>query len=124
MPARRLLALLATCLLALAVSGCVSLDYDLSQISIPVDARPAPADAREVEPFRIEASNVLWVYGLFGHEQPDVAALLAERAEGYDRIAGFRVSQNSSFHQWLATHLSLTLFRMRKVVIEGQLIRD
>lgn len=71
-----------------------------------------------VEPFTIEAHNVLWVHGLFGHAPPDVAALVA------DRIAGFRVRQDSGFHDWLITHLSLTLVRRRTVVIEGQLVRD
>ena len=111
-------------LAALAASGCVALEYGLAELPIPIDARPAPATATAVEPFRIEASNILWVHGLFGHEQPDVAALLAEQVEGYDRVASFRVRQTSNIHQWLATHLSLTLFRMRRVVIEGELVRD
>ncbi len=119
---KQLLARTAPLLLVLAAS-CVSLDYDLSGLSMPVSAKPAEATAATVEPFEIEAKNVLWIHGLFGHEQPDVAALLAERAEGYDAVAGFRVRQTSNIHQWLATHLSLTLVRMRTVVIEGQLVR-
>lgn len=113
-----------TLLLALLISGCVSLDYDLTSIPIPISAKPADASAGEVEDFEIEAKNVLYFHGLFGHEQPDVTALLAAEATGYDRIAGLRVSQSSNFSQWLLTHLSLTLIRMRTVVIEGQLIRD
>ena len=111
-------------LLAFLTLGCVSLDYDLSSVPVPISAKPASAEAGTVEDFRIEVRNTLYVHGLFGHEQPDVAALVAERAEGWDRIAGFRVQQTSNIHHWLLTHLSITLVRMRKVVIVGQLVRD
>ena len=104
--------------------GCVSLDYDLSAVPIPVSAKPAVPGEVTAERFRIEAKNVLWVNGLFGRSTPDVAALVVERAQGYDRIADFKVSQETNVHQWLLTHLSLTLVRMRTVVIQGQLIRD
>jgi len=113
-----------TLVLALLAAGCVALDYDLSSIPIPVSATPAAPGEGEIEPFEIKARNVLWFDGLFGHERPDVAALLAERARGADRIAGFRVSQETNFHQWLLTHLSLTLVRMKTVVIRGELVRD
>ena len=56
--------------------------------------------------------------------QPDVAGLVTEAAEGYDRIADFRIRQSGSFHDWLLTHLSATLVRMKTVVITGQLVRD
>lgn len=116
---------LPVCLLLVLLSaGCVSLDYDLSAVAVPISAKPAEPGSGEIEPFTIEAKNVLWVYGLAGHSQPDVAELVAEKAQGYDRIAGFRVKQKSGFHHWLVAHLSLTLVRMRTVVIEGQLVRD
>lgn len=121
---RGLVERLALGLLIAAAAGCLSLDYDLSTVPVPVSAKPAEPSAAEVVPFELEARNVLWIHGLFGHRQPDVAALVAEKALGYDRIAGFRVSQTTNVHQWLLTHLSLTLVRMRTVVIEGQLVRD
>ena len=105
-------------------SACVSLDYDLSGVPVPISAKPETSDAVEVVPFRLEARNTLWVHGLAGHSEPDVAALVTEAAEGYDRIAGFRVSQGGNGHHWLLTHLSLTLVRMKRVVIEGQLVRE
>lgn len=114
---------LAALMLAYAGVACVSLDYDLSSIPVPVSAKPADPDAGEIEPFTIEAKNVLWVHGLFGRSSPDITALVLEESKGYDSIAGFRVQQKSNFHQWLLTHLSLTLVRMRTVVIEGQLVR-
>ena len=119
MPLRPAL-LLATALCA----GCVSLDYDLSAIPVPISAKPEPAGEAEVVPFRIERKNVLWVHGLAGQSEPDVTALVTEAAAGYDRIADFRVYQASSGHGWFITHLSLTLVRMKTVVIEGQLVKD
>ena len=110
--------------LAFLTCGCVSLDYDLRSVPIPISAKPVCEDAGTVEEFRIEARNVLWAHGLFGHEQPDVAALIAERSAGWDRIAGFRIQQTANTSHWLLTHLTLTLVRMRKVVIVGQLVRD
>lgn len=116
---------LSACLLVATLSvGCVSLDYDLSSVAVPISAKPAEPGVGVVEPFTIEAKNVLWVHGLAGQSQPDVAELVAEKAQGYDRIAGFRVKQKSGFHHWLIAHLSLTLVRMRTVVIEGELVRD
>ena len=113
-------ALLAPCLAV----ACVSFDYDLSSVPVPVSAKPAEAGAREVVPFRVEARNVLWFDGLFGHTPPDVAALVTEQARGHDRVAAFKVRHDTNFHQWLLTHLSLTLVRMKTVVITGQLVND
>jgi hypothetical protein len=110
--------------LGLLAAGCVSLDYDLASVPVPVSAKPAEPGAGTVEPFRIEAHNVLWLDGLAGSSTPDVAELVIERARGYDRIANFKVGQETNVHQWLLTHLSLTLVRMKTVVIEGQLVRD
>ena len=117
---RRLTPLLAPLLL----SACVSLEYDLGSVPVPISAKPAGADAAQVQAFEIEAKNILWVDGLAGRSQPDVAALLTEQAAGWDRIADLRVTQGATFHDWLIAHLSLTLVRMKTVVIEGQLVRD
>ena len=105
------------------LTACLSLDYDLSSVPVPISAKPAEAGV-EVVPFRIEARQQLYVDGLFGRSNPDVAALTAEAARGYDRIAGYRVKQTTNIHQWLLTHLSLSLWRMKTVVIEGQLVRE
>ena len=110
--------------LLLSVSACASLDYDLAGVPLPISAKPAEPGASSVEAFKIEEKNILWIHGLLGQSQPDVVALLNERAEGYDRIAGLRIRQGPSFHDWLLTHLSLSLIRMKNVVIEGQLVRD
>ena len=119
----RLRPIVALFLLTLVVS-CVSLDYDLSSVPIPISAKAAEAGASSVVPFEIEANNYLWVDGLLGRSQPDVAELVREKAAGYDRIANFRVTQSAGFHDWLIAHLSVTLVRMKTVVIEGELVRD
>lgn len=124
MPIDRTLTPLLGVLFLLLASGCMTLDADLSQVPVPVSAKPAPAGATHVEPFRIEARHTLWVHGLAGRSTPDVGALVAEAAEGYDRIASFRFRQEGNVHHWLLTHLSLTLVRMKKVVVEGELVRD
>ena len=111
-------------LVALLGQACVSLDYDLSSVPVPISAKPADPSEGEIEPFTIEAGNYLWIHGLFGRTTPDVAALVKEKAKGYDRIAGFRVRQTSNIHHWLLTHLSLSLARGRTVVIEGQGVRS
>ena len=108
----------------LLAAACVAFDYDLSSVPLPVSAKPAEAGAGKVVPFRVEARNVLWFDGLFGHTPPDVAELVTEKARGYDRIADFKVRQDTNFHQWLLTHLSLTLVRMKTIVITGELVND
>src|SRR6185503_4241985 len=60
-------------LFASFATACVALDYDLASVPIPVSAKPAEAGSGEVVPFRVEARNVLWFDGLFGHTPPDVA---------------------------------------------------
>ena len=109
--------------LAACAAGCSSLDYDLSGVPVPVSAQRVP-EREGVEPFELEAKSVLWVHGALGESSPEVDALVAEAAQGYDRVAGFRVRHSADFHDWLITHLSLTLVRMKSVVIEGQLVRD
>jgi len=116
--------LVLSLLVVLPFSGCLGLDYELSSVPIPISAKPAEPGSGEITSFRIEERNVLWLDGLFGHSAPDVAALVEAQAAGFDRIADFRVSQETNIHQWLLTHLTLSLVRMKTVVISGQLVRD
>lgn len=103
------------------MTGCYSLEYDLSSISIPISAKPDSTKGGIRAKFRIETKAAVWVHGLFGTSNPDVVELVRDIAKGYDRIAGFRVSVHGGFHDWLVTHLSGTLIRMKTVVIEGEL---
>ena len=91
---------------------------------VPVSAKPAEPGAGEVVPFRLEVRQQLFLDGLFGRSTPDVAAHVTEAAQGYDRIARFEVKQTTNIHQWLLTHLTLSLWRMKTIVIEGELVRD
>jgi len=99
-----------------------TLEYDLSEVFVPVSAKPAGVAASTV-PFHLEGSDVQWVYGAFGESEADVGALLAKKAQGYDEVANFRVRYYSSFVDFLVTHLSLSLVRMKSVEIEGELVR-
>lgn len=101
----------------------MSLDYDLSPVDVPVSAQAAPPGAR-VAPFEVRAKDVLWVHGLFGRRMPDVGSLLAEHARGAEAVAELRVRHGASFHDWLVTHLSLTLVRMKTVTIRGVLVLE
>ena len=90
---------------AAILCSCTSFDYDLTAVPIPVSAKPADVDtAHSIEPFEIETKTVLWAHGLFGRTDPDIAALVADASDGYDRIAGFRVRHGATFHDWLWTH--------------------
>ena len=71
----------------------------------------------------LEAKNVLWVHGLFGQSEPDVGDVLAGALTGAEAVADFRVSQATTFHDWLVTHLTLGFVRMKTVVVEGDLVR-
>lgn len=110
-------------LLALLPSliGCGTLEYDLGSVPVPVSAKPAGPDA-PTQPFEIKAKNILWFHGLFGHSTPDVAELVTEASEGYDGVVNFRARSGAGFHDWLVTHLSLTLIRMKTVVVSGELV--
>ena len=106
-------------LLLLAVTaGCGTVTYDLSDVPFPLSARPADAGTA-VESFEIEGKSVLWVHGLFGQSQPDVAALLREECGDCAGVANFRVEVGGSFHDWLLTHLTATLVRLKTVRIRG-----
>ncbi len=111
---------LAVLLLALC-SACGSLKYDLSDLDFPLRAGPAPAGST-TRPFALETKSILWIHGLAGHRQPDVAQQLRVLEPGPGGIANLRVTQGASFHDWLLTHLSLTLVRMKTVRIEGEVV--
>lgn len=111
----RLLPLIAASLL---LAGCSSLSYDLSPLPFEVSAKPAPAGTSG-EAFSISGKSVLWVHGLCGKDQPDVAAWLQEQCRDGEQVADFRVSVGASFHDWLLTHLSLGFVRLKTVTVSG-----
>ncbi|MBK8097434.1 MAG: hypothetical protein IPK26_10020 [Planctomycetes bacterium] len=105
--------------LLLLAAACQPLTYDLAAVPTSISARPPSAGEGPGEAFTLTAKNVLWVHGLFGHAQPDVAGLVAGVAQGSGGIADFRVVQAGSFHDWFLTHLTLGLMRMKTVTITG-----
>jgi hypothetical protein len=103
------------------LAGCSSLHYDLASVPFPVSASPAPPNAA-AEPFTATGKTVLWVHGLFGEDQADVAALLREACGSCEGVADFRASSAATFHDWLVTHLTLGFVRMKTTTITGRRI--
>jgi hypothetical protein len=104
----------------LPLASCGTLTYDLSDVPFPVSARPMPE--RDSEPFELTGKSVLYVHGLAGKDQPDVGKMLLERCAGTPGVTDFRVTVGASFHDWLLTHLSLGLVRMKTVRVTGRRI--
>ena len=67
-----------------------------------------------------QGKDVIWVHGLFGEDQPDVAQLVREQCGDCAGVANFRVSVAGSFHDWLLTHLTLGFVRLKTVTIRGE----
>ncbi len=103
-------------------AACSSLRYDLASVPFPVSASPAASQAG-AEPFTTTGKSVLWVHGLLGESQPDVAALVTDACTPCDGVATFRVSTAASFHDWLLTHLTLGFVRMKTVTVSGERLR-
>ena len=116
-----------TCSLLVVVllcPACSSLEYDLSGVSIPVSAKPVTGQPKLAEPLLLKSKSILWVHGLFGQSNPDFTAEIVEAAKGYDRITDFRVEVKVGLHEWLVTHLTASLIRMKTVYITGRLVKD
>ncbi|MBL8751353.1 MAG: hypothetical protein JNK78_19505 [Planctomycetes bacterium] len=106
----------------LCATGCMSLQYDLGAVPFAVSASPAPKGAR-TEPFVATGKSVLWVHGLLGDSQADVATLVKEAVGDCAGVANFRVASAASFHDWFLTHLTLGLVRMKTVTVTGDRLR-
>jgi hypothetical protein len=104
--------------LLLLTAACSSLRYDLAPVPFPVSASPAARGAT-IEPFVTTGKSVLWVHGLFGDSQADVAAMVQEACGPCAGVANFRAGAATSFHDWLVTHLTLGLVRMKTVTVSG-----
>jgi len=107
-------------LLVLLTASCSSFTYDLTDVAFPVSARPAVAKDAVGESFELGGKTVLWLHGLAGSSQPDVAAMLQEHCGDCDGVVNFRAGASTSFHDWLVTHLTLGLVRMKTVSVTGQ----
>lgn len=112
---------LVTIPLLLAAAGCMSLHYDLGTVPFAVSASPAPKGSK-TEPFTVTGKSVLWVHGLLGDSQADVATLVREAGGDCAGVADFRVASAASIHDWLLTHLTLGFVRMKTVTVSGERI--
>ncbi len=104
----------------LATAACSTLTYDLGAVPFDVSAKPAARGNAAGEPFTLTSKSVLWVHGLLGKDQPNVGALLREQCKDCAAVTDFRVNVGASFHDWLLTHLTLGLVRMKTVTITGR----
>ena len=114
--------LLAIVPLLLLLTGCGSLQYDLDSVPFTVHANSA-AYADSGAPFEFVSKHVLYVHGLLGEKQPRVAELLHEHLGDARAVTDFRVTAGASIWDWLGTHLSLGLVRLKTVKITGRAIR-
>ena len=110
---------LATAALLLALTSCSSMSYDLTGVPFPVHAT-ASSDG---EAFSLESKYVMYVHGLLGEKQPKVKELLQEHCGNAQSVTDFRVSAGASLWDWLGTHLSLGLVRLKTVHISGRVVR-
>jgi hypothetical protein len=124
-------------LVALPLAACGNVRYDLAGVPFPVMATASPSPfgapgAPAGVPFEVKQKYILWGYGLFGESQPDVAGALRSVGSlrtfeqlfaGDDRptaaITDFRVAASANLWDWLGTHLSLGLVRLRTVHVRG-----
>lgn len=104
---------------ALAAAACSSFAYDLRGVPFPVSAQPIGPGS---EPFEADAKSVMWLHGLFGESSPDVAAMLQDAAGPCTGVGQFRVVVAATFHDWLVTHVTLGLVRMKTVTVRGERI--
>ena len=103
----------------LTLVGCSSLRYELTELPFPVSASPLATPPAGSTTFELKQKHILWGYGLFGETQPDVQGVMLANCLPCAGVADFRVSSGSNFWDWLGTHLSLGLVRLKTVKITG-----
>jgi hypothetical protein len=99
-------------------TACSSLEYSLHDVPFPVSASPIASPPPGSERFELRSKHILWGYGLFGQTQPDVADALRSRLPCAG-VADFRIQAGANFWDWLGTHLSLGLVRLKTVTMTG-----
>jgi hypothetical protein len=102
-------------------SACTNVRYDLGDLPFPVSA--SPVRGAHGDRFVLHDHYVLWLHGLAGERQPDVAGGLLANCLPCAGIADFRVETSSSFHDWLITHLTLGFVRLKTVTVTGMRLR-
>jgi hypothetical protein len=105
--------------LLLAMTSCSSMRYDLEGVGIPVHANAYG----EGEDFVLKSKYVMYVHGLLGEKQPMVAEILKQHCGDAMAVTNFRVSAGANLWDWLGTHLSLGLIRLKTVTIRGRVVR-
>jgi len=104
----------------LLLAGCGSFAYDLASLPFPVLASPNTDPALQAEPFERRGKHTLYLHGLLGETQPEVAAVVREAVGDAEGVANFRVQVAASLHDWVITHLTLGIARLKTVTIRGE----
>ena len=112
---------IATALILLLLASCSSMRYDLEGVPFQVSALPNAYGGGEE--FELKSKYVMYVHGLFGEKQPKVKELLLEHCKDAKAVTDFRVSAGANIFDWLGTHLSLGLIRLKTVRITGRVAR-
>jgi hypothetical protein len=110
-----------TVIVLLLLTSCSTIRYDLEGVAFPVTANASTDGAGEE--FLLVSKHVMYVHGVLGEKQPQVAALLKEYLGDAKAITDFRVSAGASLYDWLGTHLSLGFVRLKTVRITGRAVR-
>jgi hypothetical protein len=103
----------------LTLVGCSSLRYELAELPFPVSASPLAKPPAGATTFELKQKHILWGYGLFGESQPDVQGAMLAECLPCAGVADFRVTSGANFWDWLGTHLSLGLVRLKTVKVTG-----
>lgn len=103
------------------LAACAHLQYDLDRLPFPVSA--SAVRGAQGDRFTLTDKHVLWVHGLLGESQPDVQGELLANVQPCTGISEFRVTSGTSFHDWLVSHLTLGLIRMKTVTVTGVRLR-
>ena len=103
----------------LLLTSCSSMRYNLEGVAFPIHANVSGTG----EEFELKSKYVMYVHGLLGEKQPKVAELLNEHCGDAKAVTDFRVSAGASIFDWLGTHLSLGLVRLKTVRITGRVVR-
>lgn len=104
----------------LLLTGCGSFAYDLASLPYPVLAGPNTDPTLASEPFELRGKHTLYLHGWLGETQPAVDTLVREAVGDARGVANFRVQVAASLHDWVITHLTLGIVRLKTVTIRGE----
>ena len=107
--------------LLLAVSAC-ALNFDSTQLGVPVSLAEAAQSPPQGTPFRVTKHPVFLLWGLTTASPPNLEDVLAGQVGTGGRIANMRIRIRSRWSDLLVTVLSAGLISPRSVTFEGVVV--